>query len=161
MDEGKRYKANPIRRIGLNGGNCAREIVIQIASALEWEIHEDDKGVSAYGGNTERIADHCTYMQTWVDDGTWSSPYRYDIVIEDEATSAKTQVKEGYDFTIVEFVSNAKDISVDKAKMIAYDLLEASKSGNYANNIRGERRLLESTHNVNESKNYKNMKKNV
>ena len=91
MNEGKRLKPNPIKRIGLNGGGGAREIVIQIATALGWKIHEDDKGVSAYGGRTERIADHCTYMQTWVDNGTWNSPYKYDVVIEDEPTLAQTQ----------------------------------------------------------------------
>lgn len=145
MNEGERLKPNPIKRIGLNGGGGAREIVIQIATALGWKIHEDDKGVSAYGGCTERIADHCTNMQTWVDNGTWNSPYRYDVVIEDEPTLPQTQAKEGYDFTITEFVSNAMDISVDKAKIIASDLLEASKNGNYANNAGGEKRLLKAT----------------
>ena len=38
---------DPIKRIGLNGGNGAREIVIQIATALNFKIHEDEKGVSA------------------------------------------------------------------------------------------------------------------
>ena len=54
----KAVVSDPIKRIGLNGGNSAREIVIQIARALGFKIHEDNKGVSAYGGNSIRIADH-------------------------------------------------------------------------------------------------------
>lgn len=141
--------SDPIKRIGLNGGNSAREIVIQIAKALGFKIHEDDKGVSAYGGNSIRIADHCTYMQTWVDNGTWNAPTRLDVVIEDEPTEAVTQVRIGYDFNITEFVSQSNDIDPQKARMIAYDIRNTMKGNPYANNVRGERRNLVATHDNN------------
>ena len=50
------------------------------------------------------MADHKTYLQTWVDNGTWNAPYRISIVIEDEETIGSTQVKEGYDFEVLEYV---------------------------------------------------------
>lgn len=142
----KAVVSDPIKRIGLNGGNSAREIVIQIARALGFKIHEDDKGVSAYGGNAIRIADHCTYMQTWVDNGTWNAPIRLDVVIEDEPTEAVTQVRIGYDFNITEFVSQSNDIDPQKARMIAYDIRNTMNGNPYANNVRGERRNLIATH---------------
>ena len=46
--------------------NSAREIVIQMASVLGFKIIEDNKGISAYGGNNIRIANYRTYTQTWV-----------------------------------------------------------------------------------------------
>lgn len=71
MNRKKNSKADYIKKINLqnpNGGS-AREIVIMIANVLGFKIHENSYGVSAYGGNKSiwfRIADHCTYMQTWV-----------------------------------------------------------------------------------------------
>ena len=141
----KAVVSGPIKKIGLNGGNSAREIVIQIAKALGFKIHEDDKGVSAYGGNSIRIADHCTYMQTWVDNETWNAPTRLDVVIEDEPTEAVTQVRIGYDFNITEFVSQSNDIDPQKARMIAYDIRNTMNGNPYANNVRGERRNLIAT----------------
>lgn len=141
--------SDPIKRIGLNGGNSAREIVIQIARALGFKIHEDNKGVSAYGGNSIRIADHCTYMQTWVDNGTWNAPIRLDVVIEDEPTEAVTQVSIGYDFGITEFVSQSNDIDPQKARIIAYDIRNTMNGNPYANNVRGERHNLVAIHDNN------------
>lgn len=137
---------NSIKRIGLDCGNRAREIVLQIAIALGFKIHEDEFGVSAYGGNAIRISDHCTYMQTWVDNETWNAPVRLDVVIEDEPTEAVTQVRVGYDFTITEFVSQSSDIDTQKARMIAYDIRSAMNGNPYANNVRGEKRNLVATH---------------
>lgn len=145
----KAVVSDPIKRIGLNGGNSAREIVIQIARALGFKIHEDNKGVSAYGGNSIRIADHCTYMQTWVDNGTWNAPIRLDVVIEDEPTEAVTQVSIGYDFGITEFVSQSNDIDPQKARIIAYDIRNTMNGNPYANNVRGERHNLVTTHDNN------------
>ena len=145
----KAVVSDPIKRIGLNGGNSAREIVIQIARALGFKIHEDNKGVSAYGGNSIRIADHCTYMQTWVDNGTWNAPIRLDVVIEDEPTEAVTQVSIGYDFGITEFVSQSNDIDPQKARIIAYDVRNTMNGNPYANNVRGERHNLVATHDNN------------
>lgn len=142
----KAVVSDPIKRIGLNGGNSAREIVIQIAKALGFKIHEDNKGVSAYGGNAIRIADHCTYMQTWVDNETWRAPVRLDVVIEDKPTQAATQVRAGCDFGITEFVSQTNDIDPQKARMIAYDIRNTMNGNPYANNVRGERRNLVATH---------------
>lgn len=137
---------NSIKRIGLDCGNRAREIVLQIAIALGFKIHENEFGVSAYGGNAIRISDHCTYMQTWVDNETWNAPVRLDVVIEDEPTEAVTQVRVGYDFTITEFVSQSSDIDTQKARMIAYDIRSAMNGNPYANNVRGEKRNLVATH---------------
>ena len=142
----KEIVRNSIKRIGLDCGNRAREIVLQIAIALGFKIHEDEFGVSAYGGNAIRISDHCTYMQTWVDNETWNAPLRLDVVIEDEATEAVTQVRVGYDFTITEFVSQSSDIDTQKARTIAYDIRNAMNGNPYANNVRGEKRNLVATH---------------
>ena len=142
----KEIVRNSIKRIGLDCGNRAREIVLQIAIALGFKIHEDEFGVSAYGGNAIRISDHCTYMQTWVDNETWNAPLRLDVVIEDEPTEAVTQVRVGYDFTITEFVSQSSDIDTQKARTIAYDIRNAMNGNPYANNVRGEKRNLVATH---------------
>ena len=142
----KEIVRNSIKRIGLDCGNRAREIVLQIAIALGFKIHEDEFGVSAYGGNAIRISDHCTYMQTWVDNETWNAPVRLDVVIEDEPTEAVTQVRVGYDFTITEFVSQSSDIDTQKARTIAYDIRNAMNGNPYANNVRGEKRNLVATH---------------
>lgn len=142
----KEIVRNSIKRIGLDCGNRAREIVLQIAIALGFKIHEDEFGVSAYGGNAIRISDHCTYMQTWVDNETWNAPLRLDVVIEDEPTEAVTQVRVGYDFTITEFVSQSSDIDTQKARTIAYDIRNAMNGNPYANNVRGEKRDLVATH---------------
>lgn len=142
----KEIVRNSIKRIGLDCGNRAREIVLQIAIALGFKIHEDEFGVSAYGGNAIRISDHCTYMQTWVDNEIWNAPVRLDVVIEDEPTEAVTQVRVGYDFTITEFVSQSSDIDTQKARTIAYDIRNAMNGNPYANNVRGEKRNLVATH---------------
>lgn len=142
----KEIVRNSIKRIGLDCGNRAREIVLQIAIALGFKIHEDEFGVSAYGGNAVRISDHCTYMQTWVDNETWNAPVRLDVVIEDEPTEAVTQVRVGYDFTITEFVSQSSDLDTQKARTIAYDIRNAMNGNPYANNVRGEKRNLVATH---------------
>lgn len=148
----KKRKSNPIKRIGLSIKPEAKQIVIQIANALGLKVRYDyDEsgniiGVSAYAGNCLRLSDHCTYLQTWVDAGTWDSPYKYDIVIEDTPTVAQTQVEKGYDFTVTEFVSNTNEMNVAKAKMIAYDIREAVNTGCYANNVRAEKRTLTANH---------------
>jgi hypothetical protein len=151
-----------IRQIGLDGGNGAREIVIQIASALGLKIHEDGKGVSAYGGNTIRIADHCTYMQTWVDNNTWNAPVRIDVVIEDNPTQPVTRVKNGFNFTVTEYVSSSNDIDLQKAKIIAYDIRNSINGNPYANNVRGTKRILKSTYpNNNKTNENRNMKQTI
>lgn len=155
--EKKKTKSDPIKTIGLNVTPIAREIVIQIANALGLKIRYDRDeeeniiGVSTYAGNCLRLSDHCTYMQTWVDAGTWKAPYRYDIVIEDDATFAKQQVQEGFDFSITEYVAKAKNMDVEKAKMIAYDIRNCINTGIYANNIGAEKRMLNSNHETDES----------
>lgn len=155
---------DPIKRMSYNGSGSAREVVRMIALALGFKIHEDEYGISAYGGNAIRIADHCTYMQTWVDRGTWNAPIRLDVVIEEEPTQVVTQVKKGYDFTIVEFVYNITDVDTQNARTIAYDIRNVINGNQYANNARGERRALKSTHNSNENKQYnkkRNMKRTI
>ena len=143
---------DPIKRMSYKGSGSAREVVGMIALALGLKIHEDEYGISAYGGNAIRIADHCTYMQTWVDRGTWNAPIRLDVVIEEEPTQAVTQVKNGYDFTIVEFVYDITDVDTQNARTIAYDIRNDINGNQYANNVRGKRRTLKSTHNSNENK---------
>ena len=153
---------DPIKRMSYNGS--AREVVRMIALALGFKIHEDEYGISAYGGNAIRIADHCTYMQTWVDRGTWNAPIRLDVVIEEEPTQAVKQVKKGYDFTIVEFVYNITEVDTQNARTIAYDIRNVINGNQYANNARGERRALKSIHNSNENKQYnkkRNMKRTI
>ena len=152
IEEKKKPKGGPIKQIGLDIPPLASSIVIQIANALGMRVRYDKDeegnfiGVSAYIGNCLRLADHRTYLQTWVDAGTWNAPYRYDIVIEDEPTIAKTQVQAGYDFTVLEYVVNSQEMDVEKAKMIAYDIRNAINTGAYANNIGAERIRLESNH---------------
>ena len=160
----KKLIKDPIKRMSYNGSGSAREVVRMIALALGFKIHEDEYGISAYGGNAIRIADHCTYMQTWVDRGTWNAPIRLDVVIEEEPTQAVTQVKKGYNFTIVEFVYNITDVDTQNARTIAYDIRNVINGNQYANNARGERRTLKSTHNSNENKQYnknRNMKQTI
>lgn len=156
----KKLIKDPIKRMSYNGSGSAREVVRMIALALGFKIHEDEYGISAYGGNAIRIADHCTYMQTWVDRGTWNAPIRLDVVIEEEPTQAVTQVKKGYDFTIVEFVYDIIDVDTQNARTIAYDIRNVINGNQYANNARGERRALKSTHNSNENKQY-NKNRNI
>lgn len=139
-----------------NGSGSAREVVRMIALALGFKIHEDEHGISAYGGNAIRIADHCTYMQTWVDNGTWNAPIRLDVVIEEKPTQAVTQVKKGFDFTISEFVYDINDVDPQNARTIAYDIRNVINGNQYANNARGERKPLKSTHTSNENKQYNN-----
>lgn len=146
----QRKNSNNIRRIDINVQyNVASEIVRQIAFALNFKIHEDEQGISAYGGNGIRISDHCTYLQTWIDNKTWNASTRLDIVIEQSPTQPKTQVQDGYDFTIVEFVYNAEDMTPEKARMIAYDIKNALSTGQYTNNVRGEKRIIRSTNESN------------
>ena len=155
----EKKKRESIKQIGLDVQPLAKNVVIAIANALGLKIRydkdEDGKviGVSAYGGRCLRLADHCTYMQTWVDAGTWNSPYRNDIVICDNPSEqfAKTQVQSGYDFTISEFLYGTQDMTVEKAKMIAYDIKQAINVGQYANNARGEKRILTSTHDADDN----------
>ena len=157
--EKKKIVKNPIRQIGTDIQLSPTEIVISIARALGLRIRYDKDengkviGVSAYGGRCLRLADHCTYMQTWVDAGTWNSPYRHDIVICDNPSEqfAKTQVQSGYDFTISEFVHGTQDMTVEKVRMIAYDIKQAINVGQYANNVRGEKRILTSTHDADDN----------
>ena len=144
---------DPIKRMSYNGNGSAREVVRMIALALGFKIHEDEHGISAYGGNAIRIADHCTYMQTWVDRGTWNAPIRLDVVIEEKPTQAVTQVKKGFDFTIAEFVYDINDVDPQNARTIAYDIRNVINGNQYANNARGEKRPLKSTHSSNENKN--------
>ena len=138
---------DPIKRMSYNSSGSTREVVRMIALSLGLKIHEDEYGISAYGGNAIRIADHCTYMQIWVDRGIWNAPIRLDVVIEEEPTKAVTQVKNGYDFTIVEFVYDITDVDPQKARTIAYDIRNVINDNQYANNARGKRRTLKSTHN--------------
>ena len=63
-----------------------------------------------------------------------------------------TQVKNGYDFTIVEFVYDITDVDTQNARTIAYDIRNDINGNQYANNVRGKRRTLKSTHNSNENK---------
>ena len=152
VEEKKKPKGGPIKTIGLDVTPLAREIVIQIAYALGLKIRydKDDKGndigVSSYAGNCLRLSDHRTYLQTWVDAGTWNAPYRYDVVIEDKPTAPRTQVQDGYDFTVTEFVTSAQNMDVNKAIMIAYDIRNAINTGVYANNIGAEKIPLQSNH---------------
>ena len=160
----KKLIKDPIKRMSYNGSGSAREVVRMIALALGFKIHEDEYGISAYGGNAIRIADHCTYMQTWVDRGTWNAPIRLDVVIEEKPTQAVTQVKKGFDFTIVEFVYNITEVDTQNARTIAYDIRNVINGNQYANNARGERRPLKSTHSSNENKQYnknRNMKQTI
>ena len=76
LSEKMKLIKDPIKRMSYNGSGSAREVVRMIALALGFKIHEDEYGISAYGGNAIRIADHCTYMQTWVDRGTWNAPIK-------------------------------------------------------------------------------------
>ena len=146
----QRKSSNNIRCIDVNVQyNVASEIVRQIAFALNFKIHEDEQGISAYGGNGIRISDHCTYLQTWIDNKTWNASTRLDIVIEQSSTQPETQVQDGYDFTIVEFVYKAEDMTPKKAQMIAYDIKNVLSTGQYANNVRGEKRIIRSTNETN------------
>ena len=146
MSRKNQRKTDNIKRIDVNGQyNVASEIVRQIASVLEFKIHEDEQGISAYGGNSIRISDHCTNLLTWIDNRTWNAPTRFDIVIEQSPTQAKTQVQDGYEFTVVEFVYKAEEMTPQKAQMIAYDIKNALSTGQYANNVRGEKRIIRTT----------------
>lgn len=173
----KKPKPNRIKQIGLDSFPLtAHAIVYQVATALGLKIREDKNekgnviGISTYVGNCLRLADHCTYLQTWVDAGTWNAPYRYDVVIKDKPSTAKLQVKDGYDFEVKEFVTNAEQMDIEKVKLLAFDIKNFIDTGVYANNIRGEKILLQSNHisdeietkeENNKTNKNKNMKKNV
>lgn len=140
--------------------NDAREIVRTIASALGWKIHETAEGISAYSPSKAlRIADHRTYMQTWVDNGSWNKPIKADVVIEDEPTKGATMVRIGYDFTIPEFVHPAESMTPEIAKNIAFDLKQSMENKPYANNARGQGIMLKSTHTNTTQQNTNNNKK--
>lgn len=158
-------KKKPIKDINYSG-EVAKEIVRAIANALGFKIHENERGISAYGGNAIRISDHCTYMQTWVDNGTWNAPVRLDIVIEDNPTQPMMQVENNYNFTIAEFVHKSANISPQMARTIAYDIKQVLNGKPYANNTRGDKRQLISTHDnnnnsVEENKNRQYMKQTI
>ena len=149
----KNSKDNPIKRITFDS-NVASAIVTQIAIALGANPHTDRDeegnvlGISAYIGNSIRLADHKTYLQTWVDNGTWNAPYRISIVIEDEETIGSTQVKEGYDFEVLEYVFKSDKMDREKVKSIAYDIQMTKQTGNFSNNSGGEKCPLKSTYNT-------------
>lgn len=111
-----------IKLIDFGSCNSAREIVIQMASVLGFKIVEDNKGVSAYGGNNIRISDHRTYMQTWVDNETWNAPIRLDIVIEDSPTIAQTQVKNENTISFNEIVYNSNVLTPSKVRTITSNI---------------------------------------
>lgn len=46
----------------------------------------------------------------------WDAPYRISIVIEDEETIGKTQVKDGYDFEVLEYVFKSQMMTPQKAR---------------------------------------------
>lgn len=126
--------------------NAAREIVRAIANTLGWKIHETSEGISAYSPSKNlRIADHRTYMQTWVDNGSWNKPIKVDVVIEDKPTTGATMVKFGYDFTILEFIHQTENMTPETAKSIAFDLKLSMNGKSYANNARGQKIILKST----------------
>ncbi len=146
--KGANSRQNKIKQIVLNQNN-ANEYVYQIAKAFGFTIKEYEHGISAYGGNTIRISDHRTYMQTWVSSGAYKSPIRLDIVIEDEPTEGKTDIQNDVEpFTITEFVHKSSDMNIEKVKLIACDILNVikGKGNGYANNARGEKILLTATH---------------
>lgn len=137
-----------IRPLSINQANSARIIVEMIAKALNFKIVSDSNGISAYGGNSLRISDHRTYMQTWIDNNIWNAKVRLDIVIEDSETQAKTDVQEGYDFTIVEYVYKSANFDPTKAKAIAFDIQNVINGQSYANNACGEKFILTATHKI-------------
>lgn len=145
-----------IKSMSLEGELDAKYIVKQIASVLGFSINEGKMGISAYGGNAIRLADHRTYMQTWVDNGTWNAPMRVGIVIEDVPTIAQTQVKEGVDFTITEIVYNASELTNELVRIIVFDILDAINGNAYADNARGTKIPLVATHS-NPTKNTNNL----
>ncbi|MGM9845255.1 MAG: hypothetical protein ACI30K_03395 [Muribaculaceae bacterium] len=53
MSEIKQLINDPIKSINYNGVGDAREIVRMIAKALGFKIHENEEGISAYGGNQQ------------------------------------------------------------------------------------------------------------
>lgn len=137
----KKYNIQPV---SLDFSAKGADIVRELARVFKVKVHENTKGISAYIGSYIRISDHCTYMQTWVDNNTYNAPCKIDIVIEDSPTQAITQVENGYNFTITEFVYKSSEMTPEKARMIAYDIREALKTLTYANNVRGEKRILNS-----------------
>lgn len=137
-------------------GNSARTIVEKIAKALNFKIHNNGNGISAYGGHSIRISDHRTYMQTWVDSRAWNSPIRLDIVIEDGETQGATDVQNGYNFNIDEYIYSASALNTESARLIAFDILNVLNGGCYANNARGEHNILTSTSSTSKDSNQLN-----
>lgn len=135
-----------IRAIDISGCHSAKVIVEMIAKALGFKIHEDNNGISAYGGNSIRISDHRTYMQTWVDNNTYIAPFRLDIVIEDEETIGTTDVRNGIDFSIDEYIYKTNCINPETARIIAFDIQNVLSGQCFANNAKGERKRLVATH---------------
>ena len=131
-----------IRSLNIEDGNSAQIIIEMIAKALNFKIHNDENGISAYGGRSIRISNHRTYMQTWVDNHTWNSPIRLDIVIEDNETQGTTDVQNGYSFNIDEFIYKSSALDPQSARLIAFDILNVLNGQPYANNARGEHKIL-------------------
>lgn len=148
MNIKQKYTKDPIKGINNNCNYSARPIVAQVAYALKLEVHEDANGISAYGKNNDtfiRLSDHCTYLQTWVDGGSYGCKNKYDIVIEDNPTLAKTSVKSGYMFNVLEYVKSSKEMDYNMVKMLAYDIRTTLNGNSYPNNIRGEKRIVSAT----------------
>ena len=113
---------------------------------LKWFRDQYADNVAAYGLNSIHISNHRTNMQTWIDNGTWNSPYRISIVIEDSPTTASTEVKDGFDFTVDEYVFNASKLHNTEMDTITIDLFFALKTGVFANRKKGEKIKLVATH---------------
>ncbi|MCR4613451.1 MAG: hypothetical protein K5778_05565 [Bacteroidaceae bacterium] len=125
-----------------NFTHLARPMIRELAFALNFEIHEDNEGISAYGGDCIRIADHRTNLKSWIDNGTYKSPYRYSIVIENVRTTPQIQVMEGYDFTVEEISYIAQEVSPKQLQLLADDIANTIKNGEYPNHICGIKYIL-------------------
>ena len=114
---------------------------------LKWFRDQYADNVAAYGLNSIHISNHRTNMQEWIDNGTWDSPYRISIVIEDSPTTASTEVKDGFDFTVDEYVFNA-NIFNSRAVLeaITYDVINVEERGVFPNTLKGEYVKLVTTH---------------
>lgn len=135
-----------IKAININECHSAKIIVEMIAKALGFKIHVNDRGITAYGGNLIRISDHRTYMQTWVDNNTWNAQIRLDIVIEDEETVGTTDVRNGIDFSIDEYIYKTNSINAEIVRVIAFDIQNVLNGQCFANNAQGEIKPLLTTH---------------
>ena len=125
-----------------NFTHLARPMIRELALGLNFEIYEDNEGISAYGGDCIRIADHRTNLKSWIDNGTYKSPYRYSIVIENVRTTPQIQVMEGYDFTVEEISYIAQEVSPKQLQLLADDIANTIKNGEYPNHICGIKYIL-------------------